>query len=184
MADDIGQIWEEFRLPLKKFISKKISNAQDVDDVLQNVFIKIFNNAGNLMDDTKIHAWVYRITSNAIIDYYRTKTPFITVEIPDNLVYENDEDLSLNGEIGACAKTMINSLPEKYKEAILLTEFQDLTQKELSDRMGLSLSGAKSRVQRGRKKLKEMLLDCCHLEFDRLGNVIDYKHKSSECKYC
>ena len=79
---------------------------------------------------------------------------------------------------------MINSLPEKYKQALILTEFQNLTQKELAERMGLSVSGAKSRVQRARIKLKELLLGCCSLEFDHYGNVIDYEHKCSDCKFC
>ena len=180
----INKIWEEFSLPLKVFIGKRISNAQDVDDVLQDIFLKIHNNADSIKDDTKIHAWVYRITRNAVIDYYRKKAAVEMVELPDDLINESAEDLSANSEIAACLKNMIDSLPEKYKEAVILTEFQNLTQKELSEKMGLSLSGAKSRVQRGRKKLKQMLLGCCHLEFDQLGNVIDYKHRSDDCKYC
>lgn len=184
MTVGTNEIWGKFSLPLKRFIIKRISNDQDVDDVLQDVFIKIHNNFGSLKDNTKIHAWVYRITCNAIVDYYRQKETIELVELPDDLASVDEENLSFNGEIAACLKTMIDSLPEKYKEAIILTEFQNLTQKELSERMGLSLSGAKSRVQRGRKKLKEMLLGCCQLKFDRMGNVIDYKHRSSECKYC
>ena len=180
----INKIWEEFSIPLKGFISKRISNTQDVDDVLQDVFIKIYNNADSIKDDMKIHAWIYRITRNAIADYYRKKATVEMVELPDDLTDENAEEVSFNGEIAACLKTMIKSLPEKYKEAVILTEFQNLTQKELSEKMGLSLSGAKSRVQRGRGKLKQMLLGCCHLEFDRLGNVINYKHRSDDCKYC
>lgn len=179
-----NEIWREFSLPLKKHIRKKVSNDQDVEDILQDVFIKIHNNIAGLIDNTKIHAWLFKITRNAIIDYYRKKERIDLSELPDDLLNESEEDLSLNGEIASCLKTMIDSLPEKYKEAIILTEFHNLTQKELSQKMGLSLSGAKSRVQRGRSKLKEMLLECCNLEFDRLGNVIDYKHKNSDCKYC
>lgn len=184
MSICINEIWREFSLPLKRYISKRITNDQDVDDVLQDIFIKIHKNVDRLRDDTKIHAWVYRITRNAIVDYYRTRDTMKMVELTNDLASENDEDISFNGEIAACLKTMINSLPEKYKEAVILTEFHNLSQKELSGKMGLSLSGAKSRIQRGRQKLKEMLLDCCQLEFDRMGNVIDYKHKNSECKYC
>jgi RNA polymerase sigma-70 factor (ECF subfamily) len=101
------------------------------------------------------------------VDYYRKKESVELVELPDDIANENEEELSYNGEIAACLKTMIDSLPEKYKEAVLLTEFKNHTQKELSEKMGLSLSGAKSRVQRGRKMLKDMLLGCCQLEFDR-----------------
>lgn len=184
MTVDINEIWVEFSVPLKRFISKRISNSQDVEDILQDVYIKIYTNADSLINNTKIHAWVYRITRNAIVDYYRKKGTIEFTELSDELESEKDEDLSLNGEIAACIKKMIDSLPGKYKEAVLLTEFHNLTQKELSERIGLSLSGAKSRVQRGRKMLKEMLLGCCNLEFDQMGNIIDYKHKSSKCKYC
>ncbi len=185
MAVSINHIWEELSLPLKSFIKKRIANEADADDILQEVFMKIHNNINDLSDDHKIHAWVYRITRNAIVDYYRRHDKSIELsELSEEITMEPDEDITSNMEIAACLKSMIESLPEKYKEAVLLTEFQNLTQKELSDRMGLSLSGAKSRVQRGRRKLKEMLLGCCQLEFDRLGNVIDFQHKSSDCKYC
>jgi len=185
MAVSINYIWEELSIPLASFVRKRIPSETDADDVLQEVFIKIYNNIEDLTDDRKIHAWVYRITRNAIFDYYRRHNkPIELLEAPDNLAIEPDEDLTSNLEIASCLKAMIESLPDKYKEALLLTEFENLTQKELSERMGLSLSGVKSRVQRGRRKLREMLLGCCHLEFDRLGNVIDYQHKSKECKYC
>lgn len=176
---NIDEIWEEFSTPLKRFISKRISHPSDVEDVLQEVFIKVHYNIGNLKDDAKMRAWVYTITRNAVADYYRKKGSLELVAFPDDLASENDEESSLNSEIAACLKKMIESLPEKYKEALLLTEFHNLTQKELSEKMGLSLSGAKSRVQRARKMLKEMLLGCCHFELDRRGNVIDYRHKCS-----
>ena len=63
-------------------------------------------------------------------------------------------------------------------------EFEEISQKALAERLGLSLSGAKSRVQRGRVKLRELLLGCCHVDFDRRGNIIDYRRKRASCKYC
>jgi len=178
-------IWEEFNLPLKNFIRKRIQHEQDIEDILQEVFSKIYNNMDSLKDSTKIHAWVYQITRNSIIDYYRKENrPMELSELINYLINEPEDDLSINEEIVSCLKVMINHLPEKYKQAIIYTEFQNLTQKELSEKMGLSLSGAKSRVQRARSMLKETLLGCCQLEFDRLGNIIDYKHKTRNCKFC
>jgi RNA polymerase sigma-70 factor (ECF subfamily) len=87
-------------------------------------------------------------------------------------VVEADEDIE--ARLAASLRSMIDCLPEEYREALILTEFEGITQQELAQRLGLSLSGAKSRVQRGRKMLREMLLACCHFEFDRLGKVIDY----------
>jgi RNA polymerase sigma-70 factor (ECF subfamily) len=185
MSICLNHMWEEFSGPLKSFIMKRVPSEADADDLLQEVFVKIHNNIEELKDDYKINAWVYRITRNTIADYYRRNYKSIELlEVPDDLIVEADQDESPNTEIAACLKVMIDSLPEKYKEAIWLTEYENLTQKELGERIGISLPGAKSRVQRGREKLKEMLLGCCHLEFDRMGNVIDYQHNSAECKYC
>lgn len=75
-------------------------------------------------------------------------------------------------------------LPESHKQAIILTEFKNIPQKDLGERIGLSVSGAKSRVQRAREKLKKMLLDCCQFELDHMGNIIEYRHKTDKCKFC
>lgn len=180
----INDIWTELSEPLKKYIMKRVPNATDADDILQEVFVKIHQNIGDLKDENKFQSWIYKISRHAIVDYYRRKNRIELIELVDDFAAETEQNTSTNAEIAACLKVMIEYLPEKYKQALWLTEFENLTQKELSERMGLSLSGAKSRVQRGREKLKEMLLGCCHLEFDRMGNVIDYQHKSKECKYC
>lgn len=178
-------IWEEFSVSLKRFIIKRVANKQDADDILQDIFIKIHNNIGSLIDDNKIHAWIYSIARNTINDYYRKKHNNHEITgLPEDIKDDSYEELSANAEMASCLKTKIENLPEIYKEAILLTEFQNMTQKELSEKLGISLSGAKSRVQRARKMLKKMLLDCCHLEIDKRGNIIDYKHKNSENKYC
>ncbi len=187
VSENVESIWKQFSKPLLAFIKKRVSNEQDAEDILQNVFYKIHNNINSLRDSEKIHAWVYSIARNAITDFYRTQSleknnSELSEDIPDE-----SEELDIptaNEDMAQCLKVMIKYLPEKYKEAIILTEFQNLTQKELSERLGLSVPGAKSRVQRARFKLKEMLLNCCHLEFDHQGNVIDYENKDNGCKFC
>ena len=68
---------------------------------------------------------------------------------------------------------MIRTLPARYAEALLLTDIDGLTQAAAAERLGLSLSGMKSRVQRGRRLLKQTLLRCCAVELDRRGGVVD-----------
>lgn len=178
-------IWEEFSMRLKNFIRKRISNQQDAEDILQEVFYKIHNKIDDIKDYHRIHAWIFKLTGNAIVDYYRKKdSGFVLTEITQDFPAVIEEDLSVNEEIAKCLHPMIDQLPEKYRQAITLTEFEKITQKELAQRLGISISGAKSRVQRARLMLKDTLLDCCHLEFDHLGNVIDYKHKTTTCKFC
>jgi RNA polymerase sigma-70 factor, ECF subfamily len=182
---DTLDIWHEFNQHLLKFIHKRVRNEYDAEDILQDVFRKIHDSIHRLSDESKIQSWVYRITRNAITDYYRAKAmrhgneSFIhyKLDIPE----ETEQAENLNQVVSGWLKCMIEDLDEKYREALMLTEFEDLTQKELAVRLGISVSGAKSRVQRGREKVKEMLLACCHIERDTLGNVIDFQRKSASC---
>lgn len=185
MVININQVLEEMTIPLKGFIRKRVANEQDVEEITQNVLLKIFNGVNTLKNNNRINAWIYQITRNAIIDYYRkSNKPVEFVELYEELAEEPYEDQNSNKEIAGCLKAMIENLPDKYKQAILLTEYKHLTYKELGELLGLSISGAKSRVQRARKILKETLASCCSLEFDSMGNIIDYRHNTSECKYC
>ncbi len=185
MKTNFECLWEEFNIPLKSFIKRRVNNEQDVEDILQNVFLKIYNNINNLLDTKKLHSWVYAIAKNSIIDFYRTERHDLYITcLPEDILGEVEDDQTLNKEISQCLDIMIQFLPEKYKQAIILTEFQNLTQKELANKVGLTVSGAKSRVQRAQLLLKEMLLNCCTLEIDHRGNIIDYKQNSTDCKYC
>ena len=183
----IENVWHEFSVPLKNFIRQRVPNEYDAEDIWQEIYCKIHHHIAGLQDQNKLRPWVYRITRNAIADYYRKRQRALELTpLPDEMVNVNESwsDGSANAEIANCLKTMISYLPEKYQQAIYLTAYHNLTQKELGERTGISLTGAKSRVQRARGKLKEMLLGCCDLEFDRTGGIIDYRHKSSTCKFC
>jgi RNA polymerase sigma-70 factor, ECF subfamily len=183
-TDLVSQIWEESRSRLKGFISKRVRNEADAEDVLQNVFCKIHQNIGDLKDAEKLYAWIYQLTRNAIVDYYRDSKAHApdSEEILDEIAFEPAER-DVEDEVLSWLKPMIEDLPEKYSEALLLTDIQGLSQKDLAEKLSISVSGAKSRVQRGREKLKDALLDCCHLEFNRVGQIVEYKQKSG-CSYC
>ena len=176
---------EESKASLKSFIKNRVTNEADAEDILQEVFMKLISNIDKLMDNQKIRAWIYKITQNAIIDYYRRNRRFTELEnLPEELPLVMDDDMSANYEIAVCLKNMVEKIPDKYRQAIEYTVFENHTQKEYSEMAGITLSGAKSRVQRARSLLKEMVLGCCNLEFDRLGNIIEYKKRSTDCQYC
>ena len=167
------KIWIEFGKQLKSFIIKRVSDASFADDILQEVFIKIHSNVDTLKDEQKIKAWIYQITRNSIVDYYRRKR-LNTKELDESLGYEAFAEEESEKEIASGLKDMVNELPSKYSEALNLTEFEGLKQKELAKKIGLSVSAAKNRVQRARQMIKDDLMRCCHFEFDRYGTIIDY----------
>lgn len=107
-------------------------------------------------------------------------TTFDAVEVLDLPEELPDDDVV--SELLPCVRAMVRSLPEMDRQALVLTEYQGLTQKEMAERLGLSFSGAKSRVQRAREKLKQQLLECCHFELDRRGHIIDYQPRCQSCE--
>jgi RNA polymerase sigma-70 factor, ECF subfamily len=175
------KIWEEFHPRLRQFILKRIPDEQNAEDILQEIFLKIHARIGTLRDEETLPSWMYQIARNTIADYYREHKA--TVELPEALELPEEPivDDDVVKDLIPSVKAMVNSLPDEYREALILTEYEGLTQRELAERLGLSFSGAKSRVQRAREKLKTMLLDCCHFEFDRLGKVIDYQPNCGCC---
>ncbi len=181
----VAEFLEKSKKPLKSFIKKRISNEADAEDILQDVFLKLISNIDKLADKQKINAWMFKITRNAIVDYYRKNRHEVSYEImPPEPPVIIEEEVSENYEIATCLKNMADKLPEKYRQAICLTVFENYTQKEYSQIIGISVSGAKSRVQRARHLLKKMVLDCCTLEFDALGNIIGYRKRNETCMFC
>lgn len=185
MEKTTESVWQEMRQPLQRYLARRVQHVQDREDVLQNIFCKIHDNIDRLQDETKIQAWVFQITRNALIDFYRTQRPVVSLaEIPGEIAVPAETEPELAAEVADCIKVIVANMPEKYRSAIELTEFAETSQAELARQTGLSLSGAKSRVQRGRSKLKKILLDCCKVELDSYGNILDYRRKHSSCKYC
>lgn len=183
MIPDTAEIWEEFSQGLLDFIRRRVNDPDDAEDILQEVFLKIHSRIDTLKDGDRLAPWLYRITRNAIIDYYRKQRPF--VELPENLELEpKPEDGEPAAQLAAGLRGFMACLPEKYRQAVVLTELEGLKQAQLAERLGISLSGAKSQVQRGREMLRQSLLDCCHFEFDRRGNLRDYFPRQDCCSNC
>lgn len=183
MSISTEQVWEAFHAPLLQFIRKRVADSGMAEDLLQEVFLKIHQQVETLKDVKKLESWVYQITRHAIIDYYRRAAkPTTTLQEPEVLqLPEELPDDDIVSELFPSVRAMVNSLPAVDRQALVLTEYQGLTQKEFSARLGLSFSGAKSRVQRAREKLKQMLLECCHFELDRRGHVINYQPRCTSC---
>jgi RNA polymerase sigma-70 factor (ECF subfamily) len=145
------------------------------------------NNAHNGVESSdahKIDSWIYQITRHTIIDYYRKRkheSKYADTLFDHEGSSFTSDSSDAHNELSKCLKLMVDHLPDVYREAILLTEFQGMTQKEMGQQLGLSNSGAKSRVQRARCKLQEMLLACCQIDFDRRGTVLAYTPLNPSC---
>ena len=174
------RIWKEFYAKLKWFVIKHVSNVDTAEDILQKVFIKVHSHLDTLREEKKLQNWIYRVTRNAIIDHYRSQKPM--AKLPETLpaVQDSAKDEAKN-ELNQCIKNLVNNLPEKHREALILTEYQGLTRKEMAQNLGISLSGAKSRVQRAKRMLKNILLERCQKELSQAGIFVNY---CPDCRRC
>jgi RNA polymerase sigma-70 factor (ECF subfamily) len=184
------KLWQEMHDGLRAFIAKRVSDQSYAEDVLQEVFVRVHRQLDSVNDPRRIVSWMYQITRNAIIDYYRK--PGRRQEIPAGLSADIEafggefqaESGDPGSELAGCLRPMVERLSKDYREALTLVELDGLTQQAAAQQMGLSLSGMKSRVQRGRKQLKQMLDDCCLIELDRRRGVVDYEVRDAGCDAC
>ena len=173
-------IWTAFSVRLRGFIAKRVREDADIDDILQDVFAKIHAGLGELKQEDKLEAWLFQVTRRAIVDHYRSHR---TSDLPEDLA-EKAAPNDLSAEVASWLAPMMSLLPEEDREALRLSDLKGLSRKDLAARLGLSVTGAKSRVQRARARLKAAVLDCCHLEMDRRGRPIDYTRKRDDCGPC
>ncbi len=174
--------WSEYRTLLHHFIRKRINDSQAAEDLVQEVLTKALQRIDQLQDQTKLLPWLYQLTRNAIVDFYRKHEPAKESDaVLANHALENDK--SAEHELACCIMPFLEQLPAVYQQALMLSEIEGLTQSQVAVQQGISLSGAKSRVQRGRQMLKEKFLQCCRIERDRRGGVAAFEPETS-CENC
>lgn len=184
--------WRELHDQLLGFIARRVRTREDAEDILQEVMLRIHRSSGDLERVERVTGWVYRIASNAIVDHYRKPSRRelpagwqLDSEAADDSalsVAREPDTAELRGELARCLSPLVERLPARYRRALELTEAEGLTQAEAAERLGLSVSGMKTRVQRARRLLRDSLLDCCHVELDRRGGVSGYRSRRSRCE--
>ncbi len=174
----VEEVYKRFDAGLRGFVAARVRDPDFAEDVVQNVYLKIQAHIGTVEDEERVGAWVYRVARNTVYDFYRSRKPTQELDEFPSAAANPTED-ELEQQLFKTVKDMLEGLPPEQKAALYLTEYEGMTQKDLAGRLGISVSGAKSRVQRARARLKALLLDCCHFELDRRGKVINYYDRDS-----
>ena len=201
MAEDVGQpgravgmegagpdsaaLWAEFAPPLRGFLARRVPPGVDADDLVQEVFLRVIRHAGSLRSTDRPEAWLFQIARNALRDSLRARLRRDgrndSVESDDDLAAEPDAaaERAPEAELAPCLTSMVNRLPEPYRTAITLTTVSGVSQADAARQLGISNSGMKSRVQRGRDRLRDMLVRCCSIAVDVRGGVSDFHLRSA-----
>jgi RNA polymerase sigma-70 factor (ECF subfamily) len=159
---------DKTRRELKNFVQRRVQDKALADDIVQDVFVKMYTRIGQLKDSERMTGWMYQITRNAIADHFRSKSKTISF----NDVDWESERHDLNDCVMACLADMLTTLPEKYSQALELAELENLSQVDIAERLQISYSGVKSRVQRARQMLKAKMDEAYVIKTDSYGNVI------------
>jgi RNA polymerase sigma-70 factor (ECF subfamily) len=184
-------LWSELQQRLRAFVARRVPDPVAVDDLAQEIMLRLYTHMGRLREQERLDAWAYQIARNVIADYWRGRAARREVplhqELSDQLAslpeLEPEHDVEqLRGEIASCLAPMVERLADPYREAIRLTDLGDRTQAQAATEFGLSVPGMKARVQRGRQQLRELLRACCQIELDRRGQITEVaRNGSSSC---
>ena len=169
--------WNEIERRLRPYVARRVASAADADDVLQEIFVRMHRGLTALRDGERFGAWVYRVAESALADSGRARARDRSIpvaEIPERADSETSEDAEdLQVDLVECVTLFVARLPSPYREAITLTELEGLTQKDAAEMLGVTRSAMKSRVQRGREKMRDMFEECCRISLDSRGRVIE-----------
>lgn len=171
------------RTHLYAFVFSRVSNHALAEDLTQEILVKVARNRAKLREADRLEAWVFRIARNRIHDHFRAHRGESQTfdENVHGSIEQGDrqheaiesEELKLRSTLRAYIRRVVEELAPHYRDALLATEFEGLSQVAYAKRAGISVPAAKSRVQRGRKEVRRIFEACCEVSADRYGNIID-----------
>jgi RNA polymerase sigma-70 factor (ECF subfamily) len=181
--DDLDVRWDETLDRLRAFVTMRVGDREVAADITQDVIVRSIASGALERVDNPV-AWLYRSARNAVIDHYRTRHPHDPLDDDDRWPDPDAPDDVPNDatrELSRCLQPLLGQLAPAAREALERVDVAGETHQHAADTLGLSVSGMKSRVQRARRDLKQLLEQCCTVELDSLGAVADYRHDSRDC---
>jgi RNA polymerase sigma-70 factor (ECF subfamily) len=174
IATEARGAWQDIERRLRPYVARRVASVADVDDVLQEIFVRVHRGLSSLRDGESFGGWVYRVAQSAIADSARARARSVLTlvgETPEVASQDPEGSDDLESELGACVALFVARLPAPYREAVTLTELEGLTQKDAAEMLGVTLSAMKSRSLRGREKIRAMFEECCRISVDCRGRV-------------
>ena len=185
---EIETIWTEVGAEMERFVRRRISDPHHADDVVAEVMLRIHQNLGSLDDHERLTAWVYRIARNAITDHYRRSARRREVVAAEPQSGEDvgadawlDDQAATLSELASCIRPLVDALPGDYRRALVLTDLEGRSQADAARLEGISVSGMKSRVQRGRRQFATLVKQCCDVVTDSRGELVDFQLRPDGC---
>lgn len=161
--------WSACQAELLGYLRHRVGHVEDAEEVLQEVFIKAMRQGKQFCRIDNPRAWLFQVARNALADRLRVSRAHVS--LPDDLVAPpSDEPLPVDG-LCQCLPRVLSELSATDRQAITFCDIDGGSQQDLAAMLGLSLSGAKSRLQRARQHLRQRMEAGCQVRFDESGSV-------------
>lgn len=168
---NINEAVQDYYDFLKSYILKKTNSVELAEDLVQEVMIKLVEAHQQSKPIKNVKAWLFQVSRNTIYDYF--KKHYVTVELDEDWKINSlKDDSSLEFEAADYIISMIDMLPEKDSLLLKMSDIDSIPQKQIAFALNIGLSATKMRLQRARKKLKNLFVECCDIEFDKDGNFV------------
>ena len=171
---DISSLWIKYKSGIKYYILKKVKNEELANDLSHEVLMKIYNSCCTSTKIRNVKSWMFQIAHNTTIDYLKKQNKY-TDEVPEN---GDSDTYDVYQEANELIEPLMELIPVKYRIPLQLSDIEELKQKEVAEKLNLSLTATKSRIQRARNLLKDKIIECSNLEKDENGNLIFLEIKS------
>jgi RNA polymerase sigma-70 factor (ECF subfamily) len=175
---------DDLSASLNRFIAARVRDPHAAQDIAQDVLLKLHQQVDAVPEEEKLPAWIFAVARNAIIDYRRRNSVRDHATLDRTEVPTESAEPDAVAELAPCITRMVEHLAEPYRSALKLVDLEGTTQQELADRESISLSAAKSRVQRARRQLRAMSHDCCNIEQNARGELVDFQTTERSGGYC
>ena len=176
--------WAETTAQLRAFIARRVDDADVAEDITQDVLTRSLA-AGTLDTVDNPTRWLYRAARNAVIDHYRVRRrhhPLSDIEErwPDPELEDGRPNLATR-ELAGCLRPLTDQLAPMYRDALTMVDLDGETHQRAAAAVGISVSGMKTRVQRARRQLRDLLTECCDVHTDNTGAIRSYHAEERRC---
>lgn len=173
---DLQRVYEEFRPKIRRYLGRLVG-AREADDLTQETFVRISRALGGFREDASLSTWIYRIATNVALD--RLRSPAFQASTraagPEVLVTlgtaSGVEQEIARGEMSECVRGFVERLPPTYRSVLVLSELEELPDRQIAEVLGLSLETVKIRLHRARVRLRETLARGCALSRDERNEL-------------
>jgi RNA polymerase sigma-70 factor, ECF subfamily len=167
--------WTTHAAELRGWLRHRTGNTALADDLLQDLFLKALRQGNRFCELHNARAWLFEVARNLLADQLRVAHHMVV--LPEDLVAQT-EDIDTVDTLSGCLPRVLSELSPDDREAITLCDLQGMAQADFAKTKGLSLSAAKSRVQRARVRLRAHMSQACQVQMDEVGHVSDFVPRS------